>query len=117
MDDAEDADLLSMLLSPPPPDLFELVSTAGVPGVPDRLLLDDRQLFTRIVRTKLTSVTNRHLARTVDKIIQVRAGEPVHADGGSYRNVLLNIKCTHTDQFCPSISMAINPCAFIFIPV
>ncbi|XP_037070416.1 C2 domain-containing protein 5-like [Pollicipes pollicipes] len=70
MDDAEDADMLFMLMSPRPPELFELVSTAGVPGVPDRLLMDDRQLFTRIVRTKLVSVTNRHLAQLVEKIIQ-----------------------------------------------
>ncbi|XP_043237810.1 C2 domain-containing protein 5-like isoform X2 [Amphibalanus amphitrite] len=70
MDDTEDADLLSMLMSRPPPELFDLVSTSSVPGVPERLLLDDRQLFTRIVRTKLSSASNRQLAQTVEKIIQ-----------------------------------------------
>ena len=74
MDDAEDADLLSMLVSSPPPELFDLVSTGGVPGVPDRLLLEDRQLFTRIVRTRLGTAASRssgQLTQIVEKIIQV----------------------------------------------
>ena len=62
-----------MLLSPPPPALFELSSTGGVPGLADRVLQEDRQLFTRIVRTKLGSVTSRRLAAAVDRIIQVGA--------------------------------------------
>ena len=47
--------------------------TAGVPGLADRVLQEDRQLFTRIVRTKLGSVTSRRLAAAVDRIIQVGA--------------------------------------------
>ena len=68
MDDAEDVDVISLLIDPCPPEGFYVVNTETVPGLDDQEIVRNLQMFTQVWRAKIpagqpTSAFSQHFHR------------------------------------------------------
>lgn len=68
VDDAEDADIVSLLIDPTPPEGFHVVSTETVHGLEDLEIVKNLQMFTQVWRAKIPfgqplSAFNQHFNR------------------------------------------------------
>lgn len=68
MDDAEDVDVISLLIDPHPPEGFYVVNTETVPGLDEQEIVRNLQMFTQVWRAKIpagqpTSVFSKHFHR------------------------------------------------------
>lgn len=78
VDDAEDADIVSLLIDPPPPDGFHVVNTEFVPNLDELEVVKNLQMFTQIWRAKiplgqpLTSF-NQHFNRLLQVVRKLKS--------------------------------------------
>ncbi|XP_076063001.1 C2 domain-containing protein 5 [Oratosquilla oratoria] len=71
LDDTEDAEMISVLLEPRPPNYVEVVSTELPPGVPPDQIVAGLQMFTRVWRSKiLPNVSHTTFNQYFDRILQ-----------------------------------------------
>jgi len=68
VDDAEDVDVISLLIDPCPPEGFYVVNTETVPGLDEQEIVRNLQMFTQVWRAKipagqLTCVFSQHFHR------------------------------------------------------
>lgn len=68
MDDAEDVDVISLLIDPCPPEGFYVVNTETVPGLDEQEIVRNLQMFTQVWRAKIpagqpTSAFSQHFHR------------------------------------------------------
>ena len=68
MDDAEDVDVISLLIDPYPPEGFYVVNTETVPGLDELEIVRNLQMFTQVWRAKIpagqpTSAFSQHFHR------------------------------------------------------
>ncbi|KAL0275999.1 UNVERIFIED_CONTAM: hypothetical protein PYX00_003686 [Menopon gallinae] len=73
VDDAEDADIVSLLIDPRPPDGFHVVNTETVPGLDDLEVVKNLQMFTQVWRAKIPlgqplSAFNQHFNRLLQSV-------------------------------------------------
>ncbi|XP_021942758.1 C2 domain-containing protein 5 isoform X5 [Zootermopsis nevadensis] len=73
VDDAEDVDVISLLIDPRPPEGFYVVNTETVPGLDEQEIVRNLQMFTQVWRAKipagqLTSVFNKHFNRLLQSV-------------------------------------------------
>lgn len=76
MDDAEDVDVISLLIDPRPPEGFYVVNTETVPGLDEQEIVRNLQMFTQVWRAKipagqLTSVFNKHFNRLLQVSLMI----------------------------------------------
>lgn len=77
MDDAEDVDVISLLIDPHPPEGFYVVNTETVPGVDEQEIVRNLQMFTQVWRAKIptgqpTSVFSKHFHRLLQVSLVMR---------------------------------------------
>lgn len=73
LDDAEDAEMIGMLVESHPPVELMAVSTQHPPGIAPDSLVTSMQMFTRVWRTKVPPIlTHNILSQYFDKLLQVR---------------------------------------------
>jgi hypothetical protein len=68
VDDAEDVDVISLLIDPCPPEGFYVVNTETVPGLDEQEIVRNLQMFTQVWRAKIpagqpTSAFSQHFHR------------------------------------------------------
>jgi hypothetical protein len=68
VDDAQDVDVISLLIDPCPPEGFYVVNTETVPGLDDQEIVRNLQMFTQVWRAKIpagqqTCVFSQHFHR------------------------------------------------------
>ncbi|XP_023709446.1 C2 domain-containing protein 5 isoform X4 [Cryptotermes secundus] len=73
VDDAEDVDVISLLIDPHPPEGFYVVNTETVPGLDDQEIVKNLQMFTQVWRAKIptgqpTSVFSKHFHRLLQSV-------------------------------------------------
>ena len=73
MDDAEDADIVSLLIDPMPPEGFHVVSTETVHGLEEFEIVKNLQMFTQVWRAKIPlgqplSAFNQHFNRLLQVV-------------------------------------------------
>jgi hypothetical protein len=78
VDDAEDVDVISLLIDPHPPEGFYVVNTETVPGLDEQEIVRNLQMFTQVWRAKIptgqpTSVFSKHFNRLLQ--VGLRIGE------------------------------------------
>lgn len=76
MDDAEDVDVISLLIDPRPPEGFCVVNTETVPGLDEQEIVRNLQMFTQVWRAKIpagqpTSVFNKHFHRLLQVSLMI----------------------------------------------
>jgi len=73
IDDAEDIDVIELLIDPQPPDGFDVVTTEAVPGLPiDSIHRSNLQAFNRVWKGKLPATHQaRHFSRCFEMILRV----------------------------------------------
>lgn len=82
MDDAEDADIVSLLIDPRPPDGFHVVNTETLPGLDDLEVVKNLQMFTQVWRAKIPlgqplSAFNQHFNRLLQVLVMFSGYYPV----------------------------------------
>ncbi|XP_044741540.1 C2 domain-containing protein 5 isoform X2 [Chrysoperla carnea] len=71
IDDAEDADILSLLMEGPPPNGFNVVNIEQVPGLDDYEVKTHLQMFTQMTRCKLpTNQYSLRFGRQFQRLLQ-----------------------------------------------
>ncbi|XP_069698682.1 C2 domain-containing protein 5 isoform X6 [Periplaneta americana] len=73
VDDAEDVDVISLLIDPRPPEGFHVVNTETVPGLDEQEVVRNLQMFTQVWRAKIptgqpTSVFSKHVHRVLQSV-------------------------------------------------
>ena len=72
IDDAEDVDVLELLIDPQPPEGFEVVTTETVPGLASNIRQRNLQAFNRVWKGKIpTTQAARHFNRCFEMILRV----------------------------------------------
>lgn len=69
MDDAEDVEVVSILLDPPVPDGFDICTTDMLPGVTN--MACNLQMFTRVWRGALPHANNRVISNVFESLTRV----------------------------------------------
>jgi len=71
IDDAEEVDVLELLIDPQPPEGFEAVTTEAVPGLPEPIQRRHLQAFNRVWKGKIpSSQPTRHFNRYFEMIMR-----------------------------------------------
>jgi hypothetical protein len=77
VDDAEDVDVISLLIDPHPPEGFYVVNTETVPGLDEQEIVRNLQMFTQVWRAKIpigqpTSIFSKHFHRLLQVSLVMR---------------------------------------------